>query len=117
MQEYETDRTPTDYCVWWNSQERQEGYLWQKLTNVYTRRLKDGSWTQQVLKTGGRMQCQRSCLCGETIKDSRGRKLWKHRASLEDMSGLVKQTGLEREQLKCTYPSSMVTSWLQWALE
>jgi hypothetical protein len=97
-----------DYCRLWTESERQQGYEWQKPSQVWTWRLLDETWKPEGLV------CNRSCLCGDWEMVN-GTRTWVHRGNLQDLTGMVSRTGRSRESLKCTYPVELVSRWLKWA--
>jgi hypothetical protein len=109
MKDFADDMVPVDYCMEWDQEERREGYLWQKPTVLYTRRQAGGHWKRRL--------CENRCQCARWIKTGNGKRIWKHRGSLESLTEMSARLSKSKEALKCTYPEKMVRDWLQWVQE
>jgi hypothetical protein len=110
MQQWRHHMTDLDYCRLWTAAERAEGYQWQKPSQVWTGDMEGNRWMPAPAL------CQKECKCADWVLEQ-GRWRWVHRASLEELTEMVKKTGQTREQLKCTYPENLVRGWLRWAVQ
>jgi hypothetical protein len=114
MKPYYHLRVDLDYCKFWDEQERSRGFLWQKPSQIWTQRATGGHWDPVGLE--GEAMCLNECRCGYwKASAAKKRKHWKHKGSTEKLTAMVKSLGMNREQLKCTYPRALFRDWLIWA--